>query len=156
VSAVRECPVPCYSKVYGFGAEEQGFIVGLTFPSCLASLLRWKRANTAFVVGLLSSDYEVWRYSLTIALHMSLLSTPSTVYQSPSPRMIGRSLRCAFGDGGWQVRGVDVEEKGCEDESLWDAKLEASEPTPSAVSSGKGEATITNQPHDQADHASSR
>ena len=30
------------------------------------------------------------------------------------------------GDGGWQVRDVDVEEKGRQDRSLWDAVLEAS------------------------------
>jgi len=28
-------------------------------------------------------------------------------------------------DGGWQVRDVDVEEKGRQDRSLWDAVLEA-------------------------------
>ena len=28
-----------------------------------------------------------------------------------------------FGDGGWQVRDVGVEEKGCQDRSLWDAVL---------------------------------
>jgi len=30
------------------------------------------------------------------------------------------------GDCVWQVIGVDVEEKGCQDGSLWDAILEAS------------------------------
>jgi len=29
-------------------------------------------------------------------------------------------------DGGWQARDVDVEEKGRQDRSLWDAILEAS------------------------------
>jgi len=29
------------------------------------------------------------------------------------------------GDGRWQVRDVDVEEKGCQDRSLWDVVLEA-------------------------------
>ena len=30
------------------------------------------------------------------------------------------------GDAGWQVRSVDIEEKECQDGSLWDAILEAS------------------------------
>jgi len=30
------------------------------------------------------------------------------------------------GDGVWQVKGVDVEEKGCQDGCLWDGILEAS------------------------------
>jgi len=44
-----------------------------------ASLLRWKTANTVFVV--LSFSFQAWRYSLTVAMS---LSTPSTVCQSPS------------------------------------------------------------------------
>jgi len=31
-----------------------------------------------------------------------------------------------FGDDVWQVNDVDVEEKGCQDSSLWDAVPEAS------------------------------
>jgi len=31
------------------------------------------------------------------------------------------------GDGGWQVIGIDVEEKGRHNRSLWDTVLEASE-----------------------------
>jgi len=45
------------------------------------------------------------------------------------PCMIARSSAYTwilFGDGGWQVRDVDVEEKGCQDRSLWDAVLKAS------------------------------
>jgi len=29
------------------------------------------------------------------------------------------------GDTGWQVRDADVEEKGCQDRSMWGAVLEA-------------------------------
>jgi len=36
------------------------------------------------------------------------------------------SICIVSGDGGWQVRGVDVEQKGRQDISLWDAVLEAS------------------------------
>jgi len=57
------------------------------------------------------------------------------------------------GDGGWQVKGLDVEEKGCQNGSLMDAILEALQPSLFAVSGGKGEAAITNQLHDQPDHA---
>jgi len=53
----------------------------------------------------------------------------------------------------WQVRDVDVEVKGCQDRSLRNADLEASQPAPFAVACGKGEVAITNQLHDQADHA---
>jgi len=35
-----------------------------------------------------------------------------------------------FWRGGWQVRDVDVEEKGRQDRSLWDAVLEASKANP--------------------------
>ena len=46
-----------------------------------------------------------------------------------------------------KTTGVDVEEKGCQDGSLRDAILEASQPAPSAVSGGNGEAAIANQHH---------
>jgi len=36
------------------------------------------------------------------------------------------SICILSGDGGWQFRDVDVEEKGRQDRSLWDAVLEAS------------------------------
>ena len=48
------------------------------------------------------------------------------------------------GDGGWQVRVVDIEEKGRQNRSLWDAVLEASKPAPFTVSVGKGETAIAN------------
>ena len=56
------------------GSEQKGRVplLWLTFSPCLASLLlRWKTANTAFVV--LSFNFQVLRYSLTLA--MSLFST---------------------------------------------------------------------------------
>jgi len=58
--------------------------------------------------------------------------------------MIARSSAYALlsGDGGWQVRNIDCEEKVCQDRSLWDAVLKASQPAPFAISSGKGEAAI--------------
>jgi len=40
------------------------------------------------------------------------------------------------GDGSWQVRGVDVAEKGCQGGSLKDAILEALLPPPFAVGVG--------------------
>jgi len=52
------------------------------------------------------------------------------------------------GDGGWQVRDTHVEKKRCRDGSQWDAVPEASQRLPV-----NGEAAITNQLHDQADHA---
>jgi len=41
--------------------------------------------------------------------------------------MIGRSSAICIlsGDGGWQVRDVNVEEKVSQDRSLWEAVLEA-------------------------------
>ena len=73
------------------GLKQKGrvLLLRLTVSSHLASLLfRWKTANTAFVV--LSFNFQVCRYSPTVA--MSLLSTPSTVFQSLSACMIARSL----------------------------------------------------------------
>jgi len=60
------------------------------------------------------------------------------------------------GDGGWQVRGVDVEKKRCQDGSLWEAVLEVSQPAPFVVTGGKGEAAIANHFHDQPDPVSVR
>ena len=74
-------------------------------------LLRWKADDTVFVV--LRFCFQVWRYSPTVV--MSLLSAPSTACQSPPACMIARSSAYACilsGDGCWQVRDVDVEEKG--------------------------------------------
>jgi len=42
------------------------------------------------------------------------------------------------GDGGWQVIGVDVEEKGYQNGSLWEAILEVLLPIQFAFSGGKG------------------
>jgi len=56
------------------------------------------------------------------------------------------------GDGGWQVRGVVAEDKGRQDESLWDTILEATYHISFVVAGGKGEAAIANQLHDHADH----
>jgi len=77
------------------GSDQKGRVslLYLTFSSRLASfLLRWKAANTVFVV--LSFSFQVWRYSPTVA--MSLLSTPSTACQSPSACMIARSSLYAY------------------------------------------------------------
>jgi len=68
----------------------------------------WKAGNPVFEV--LSFNFHVWRYSPTVA--MSLLSTPSTLYQSPSACMIARSSVYAYFLETVVVRGVDVEEKG--------------------------------------------
>jgi len=80
VSAIRERPVQRYSGVLYLGSEQKGrvSILKLTFGSRFASLLRWKAAETVFVV--LSFGFQVWRYSPTVAI--SLLSNPSTACQS--------------------------------------------------------------------------
>ena len=73
------------------GSEQKGRVslLKLTFSSRFASLLlRWKTADTVFVV--LSFSFQVWRYSPNVA--MPLLNTPSTACQSPSACMIARSL----------------------------------------------------------------
>jgi len=70
--------------------------------------------------------------------------------------MIAKSSAYVSGDGGWQVRDLDVEEKGRQDRSLWDAVLEASQPAPLAISDGKGKAAIANHLHDHVDHVSIR
>jgi len=71
------------------GSEQRGMVslLKLTLSSCLASLLRWKTADTVFMV--LSFSFQVWRYSPSVA--MSLLSVPSTACQSPSACMMARS-----------------------------------------------------------------
>ena len=77
------------------GSEQKGRVslLKLTFSSRLASLLlRWKTADTVFVV--LSFSFQVWRYSPSVA--MSLLSTPSTASQSPSACMIAWSSAYAY------------------------------------------------------------
>jgi len=76
------------------GSEQKGRVslLKLTFSSRLASLLRWKTADTVLVV--LSFSFQVWRYSPSVA--MTLLSPPSTAYQSPSAFMIARSSAYAY------------------------------------------------------------
>ena len=49
---------------------------------------------SARLAVLLSFSFQVWRYSLTVA--MSLVSAPSTAYQSPSASVIGRSSAYAY------------------------------------------------------------
>ena len=83
---VRERPVQRYSKVFGLRAEGQGFVVEVDFQLTFG-LLRWKTADTVFVV--LSFSFQVWRYSPSVA--MSLHSAPSTASQSPPACMIARS-----------------------------------------------------------------
>jgi len=77
------------------GSEQKGRIslLCLTLSSRLASLLlRWKAADTVFVV--LSFSFQTRRYSSTIA--MSLVRIPSTACQSPSACMIARSSAYAY------------------------------------------------------------
>ena len=76
------------------GSEQKGRVslLRLTLSSRLASLLRWKTADTVFVV--LSFSFYVWRYSPSIA--MSLLCAPSTACQSPSACMIAGSSAYAY------------------------------------------------------------
>jgi len=65
----------------------------LTLSSRLGSLLlRWKAADTVFIV--VSFKFQVWRYSPAVAI--SLVSTPSTACQSPSACMIARSSAYAY------------------------------------------------------------
>jgi len=93
VSAICEGPVQRYSEVVGLGAEGQGFVIEVDFQLTLSFLLlRWKTADTVFVV--LNFSFQVWSYSPSIA--MSLLSTPSTACQSPSACMIARSSAYAY------------------------------------------------------------
>ena len=67
------------------------------------------------------------QYSPMVA--MSSLSNPSNACQSPLACMVARSSAYTYflksEDSGWQVRDVNVEEKGCQKESLWDAVFEA-------------------------------
>jgi len=113
------CPTLLRSTIVGFEKKGRISLLWLTFSSPLASLLGWKTAKTAFLV---LSFFQLWRYSPTVA--MSLLSTASTVCQSPLACMVMQGRWCMFTF--WRqwlaIRGVDVEEKG----SLKDAILEAS------------------------------
>jgi len=93
MSAIRGRPVQRYPKVLGLRAEGQVSLSYLTLSSRLASLLlRWKAADTVFVV--LSFTFQIWSYSPTDA--MSLVSTPSTAYQSPSACMISNFRLSAY------------------------------------------------------------
>jgi len=77
------------------GSEQKSRVslLYLTLSSHFASLLlRWKAADTVFVV--LSFSFQVWRYSPTVS--MSLVSTPSTACQSSSACMIARSSAYAY------------------------------------------------------------
>jgi len=65
VSAIREGPVQRRSKVFGLGAEEQGFVAEVDFQSRLASLLlRWKTADTVFVM----LSFSVWAGGIHLRL----------------------------------------------------------------------------------------
>jgi len=59
-----------------------------------------------------------------------------------------------FGDGVWQVRDVDVEEKRRQDRSLWDAVLGASQPASFVVSVVEDEAAIANHLRDHVNRVS--
>ena len=80
MSAIRERPVQRNSKVFGLGAERQGFVVKV------------EDCRNSFVV--LSFSFQVWRYSSVVA--MSLLSTPSTAFQCRPACMIARSSAYAY------------------------------------------------------------
>jgi len=67
-------------------------VVNHTINATPPERLQQKTSNTAFVV--LSFNFQVWRYLPTVA--MSLLSTLSTVCQSPSACMVARSLVHAY------------------------------------------------------------
>jgi len=126
MSVIRERPVERFSEEQYLGSEQKGrvLLLWLAFNSHLASLLKWKTA--VFVV--LKFSFHVWKYSFTVA--MSLLRTSSTVCQSASACIIARSSTYAYcifsGDGVWQTRDVDVEEKEFQDRSLRNTVLEAS------------------------------
>jgi len=91
--AMRERPVQHYSKVFGLGAEGQGFVVEVDFKLTFDFLVvEMEGCRHCFVV--LSFSLQIWRYSPTVA--MSLLSTPSTAYQSPTACMIARSSAYAY------------------------------------------------------------
>ena len=80
-------------RYLGSGMNGRVSLLWLTFSSRLASLLlKWKTADTVFVV--LSFSFQVWGYSLTVAI--SLLNIPSTACQSPSACMIARSSVYAY------------------------------------------------------------
>jgi len=81
MSAIRERPAQCYSEVFGLRAEGQGFVVVFDLSSRLASLLlRWKAADTVFVV--VSFSFQVWRYSPTVAMSfVSTLQLPASLHQ---------------------------------------------------------------------------
>ena len=90
------------------GSEQKGSVslLWLTLSSHLTSLLlRWKTADTVFVV--LSFSFQIWRFSPTVT--MSLLSAHFTAYQFPHQHawLLDRSVCILSGDGGWQVRDVD-------------------------------------------------
>jgi len=124
VSAICERPVQRYSEVFRLRAEGQGFVVVFDFKLTFSFLVRWKAADTVFVV--LSFSFQVWRYSPTVAI--SLFDTPSIACQSASVCMIGRSSAHAYiletVVGRLEMWVVSVEVR--QDKSLWDAILEAS------------------------------
>jgi len=66
------------------------------------------------------------------------------------------SICILFGDGVWQVRDVDVEEKGRQDRPCGTPFLRRRKPASFAVSGDKGKAAIANHLHDHVDHVSIR
>jgi len=84
-----------------FGSEQKGWVslLYLTLSSRLASLLlRWKAADTVFVV--MNFSFQVWKYLPTVA--MSLVSTPSTACQqgaSGARRVMAASCEVTQGVG---------------------------------------------------------
>jgi len=89
VSGIHECPEQRYYEVglCGLGAKERGFVVVVYFQLTFGLLaVEVEDCQNCFLVLSLTSSC---RYSPSVT--MSLLSTPSTVSQSPTC-MIARSL----------------------------------------------------------------
>jgi len=89
VLAISERPVQRYSEAFGPEAERQGFVIDF--------FVKMKTADAVFVV--LSFSFQVWRYSLTVAMSLPNTSSTYTACQSPSACMIASS----YGDGGWKA-----------------------------------------------------
>jgi len=107
------------------GSEQKGRVslLKLTFSSHLVSLLlRWKTADTVIVV--LSFSFQVWRYSPSVAMSLCPFHCQPISITMHDCSVV--SICIISGDGVWQVRGVDVEQKGRQDRPLWVAFLEAS------------------------------
>ena len=84
-------PTVLRGRLFGFGAQTQISLLWLTFTFSFL-VVKVEEYRHHFVV--LSFSFQVWRYSLTVALF--LLSTPSTACQCPLARMIARLSAYAY------------------------------------------------------------